>query len=124
MPRPLKERRICCSPTAYYFKPAGIPMRILQEVEISWDELEAIRLADLLGLYHDEAAEQMKVSRPTFGRILKSGREKIADSIINGKAIHIPEIMPDNITNTIKNSEPCGHTKDKSNCPHCSDKEN
>jgi len=53
------------------------------------DELETIRLADFEGLYHEQAAEQMNISRSTFGRILDSARRKVADAIINGKALNI-----------------------------------
>jgi predicted DNA-binding protein (UPF0251 family) len=53
------------------------------------DELETIRLADFEGLYHEQAAEQMNISRATFGRILDSARRKVADAIINGKALNI-----------------------------------
>ncbi len=71
------------------FKPAGIPARDLEAVVLALDELEALRLADLLGLYQDEAAGRMGVSRPTFGRIVESGRRKVADALVRGKALVI-----------------------------------
>jgi uncharacterized protein len=89
MSRPKKTRCIGCSPNTSYFKPKGIPIFQLEEVLLSLDELEAIRLADYEGLYHEKAAEQMNISRPTFGRILDSARRKVADAIINGKALQI-----------------------------------
>lgn len=89
MPRPKKERKINCDPTANYFKPRGIPLRELEEVILEHDELEAIRLADKEGLCHEECAEKMEISRPTFGRILKKARNKIAVSLLDGKAIKI-----------------------------------
>ncbi|MGD8781416.1 MAG: DUF134 domain-containing protein [Ignavibacteria bacterium] len=89
MSRPKKHRKTCCNPEAYYFKPRGIRMCKLQEVNLEKDELEAVLLADKHNLSHEEAAEKMKISRATFGRILKSARNKIADGIINGKAIVI-----------------------------------
>ena len=89
MGRPKKNRTISCNPGAYYFKPRGIPLTELDAVQIGKDEIEAIRLADLLSLSHEEAASKMQVSRATFGRIVKSARSKIADSILNGKAIEI-----------------------------------
>lgn len=89
MPRPKKHRTTNCDPAANYFKPRGIPMSDLTEEILEKDELEAINLADLKGLSHEESAARMKVSRATFGRILKSARSKIADCIINGKAIKI-----------------------------------
>jgi uncharacterized protein len=120
MPRPEKKRRISVNPLVYYFKPSGISLNNLEEVSLSWDELEAVRLADFLGLYQDEAALRMKISRPTFGRILKNGRNKIADSLINGKAISLPETIPDNITGNFKKCKNCGCRRKKPECPRCS----
>ena len=70
--RPKKCRRINCDITAKYFKPRGIPISDLEEVELLVDEFEAIRLADHEGLYHEEAAKKMNISRATFGRILET----------------------------------------------------
>jgi len=64
-------------------------MHELEEVVLEKDELEAIKLADLDGLKHEEGADKMNISRATFGRILERARNKIAGSIINGKAIRI-----------------------------------
>ncbi|MEJ2104503.1 MAG: DUF134 domain-containing protein [Ignavibacteriaceae bacterium] len=91
MPRPRKQRRICCNPTSDYFKPRGIPMYRLQEIIIDHAELEALRLADLLAYSHEKAANEMKISRATFGRIVEVARRKVADGILNGKAIRINE---------------------------------
>ena len=89
MPRPFKCRRVCCDPTADYFKPRGIPVSELQEICLALDELEAIRLADINGMYQEEAAKMMNVSRQTFGNIIESAHKKIADAIVNGKALKI-----------------------------------
>ena len=89
MSRPFKCRHIGCEPGTTYFKPRGIPLLELQDVVLTVDEFEAIRLADLEGLYQAEAAKKMKISRQTFGNIISSARGKIADAIINGKAIKI-----------------------------------
>lgn len=89
MPRPFKCRRIECRPGTNYFKPRGIPLINLEEVNLTMDEFEAIRLADLEGLYQEEAAEKMKISRQTFGNIINSAHKKIADSIVNAKALKI-----------------------------------
>jgi uncharacterized protein len=89
MSRPKKERCIRCQPNALYFKPRGIPLIQLEEVGLSLDELEAIRLADYEGLYHEQAAEKMKISRPTFGRILGEARRKLAETLVEGKALRI-----------------------------------
>jgi predicted DNA-binding protein (UPF0251 family) len=61
----------------------------LQEVRLARDELEAIRLADLEGLHQADGAVRMGVSRPTFGRILKRGRRKVARAVIRGEALRI-----------------------------------
>ena len=70
-------------------KPAGIPARELEELILGFDEAEALRLADLQGLYQEAAARSMGVSRQTFGRIVESARRKLADALLNGKAIRI-----------------------------------
>jgi len=70
-------------------KPAGVPARELDEVILGFDEAEALRLADLEGLYQEAAARSMGVSRQTFGRIVESARRKAADAILNGKALRI-----------------------------------
>ena len=89
MPRPKKNRKTNCDPAAYYFKPRGIPMMELEENILEKDELEALKLADYDNLSHEEGAEKMNISRTTFGRILKCARNKIAESILLGKAIKI-----------------------------------
>lgn len=89
MPRPIQPREIESLPTVRWFKPAGVPLHDLEEVVLTLDEMEAIRLADAEGLYQEQVAEQMKVSRPTVGRILSSAREKIARALVEGKAIRL-----------------------------------
>ncbi len=89
MARPLCPRLIAHSPPATYFKPAGIPLYDLQEIELGADELEAVRLADDEDLYHTEAAQRMKVSRQTFDRILRRAHRKIASALVQGHALRI-----------------------------------
>ena len=89
MPRPCCLRRIGFRPCAGFFKPAGIPMHVLEQVTLALDEVEALRLADLKGLYQEKAAEQMNVSRSTFARIVEKARRKVADALIHGKALRI-----------------------------------
>jgi predicted DNA-binding protein (UPF0251 family) len=89
MPRPLKCRRVAFIPGVTYFKPAGIPMRSLGEVQLSLEEAEALRLKDLEGMEQAPASERMNVSRPTFQRVLASARRKVADALLNGKAVRI-----------------------------------
>ena len=72
-----------------YFKPRGIPLSSLEEEELFPDELEALKLHDVDGLDQIEAAKKMKVSQPTFGRILNAAYKKVANAVITGKAIRI-----------------------------------
>jgi len=89
MPRPVSERRLGAPIAPRVMKPAGIPARVLEEVLLGFDEAEALRLADLEGLYQEAAARSMGVSRQTFGRIVEMARHKVADAILNGKALRI-----------------------------------
>jgi predicted DNA-binding protein (UPF0251 family) len=89
MARPRNCRRVGLMPGSDYFKPRGIPLSMLEEVILTVDEFEAIRLADLDGLYQEQAAEKMKVSRPTFGRIIEAAHKKMADALVKGKALKI-----------------------------------
>jgi uncharacterized protein len=89
MSRPQCCRRVAGKPIASVFHPAGIPVRVPDEIVLALDEFEAIRLADLEGLYQEQAAERMSVSRPTFGRILAAAHRKVADALSNGKTLKI-----------------------------------
>jgi len=127
MGRPKKYRKIKCNPGAMYFKPRGIPMNYLDEIILEADEVEAIRLGDLKGLSQEEAAEKMKISRPTFGRIINRARIKIADGILNGKALRISEDLAGKLSDTLLfTCKGCGYkTRVKRNnildvCPKCS----
>jgi len=71
------------------FKPAGVPASQLVEIVLEIDELESVRLADLEGLYQEDAAEQMNVSRQTFGRIVSSARKKVAQALVQGMSLRI-----------------------------------
>ncbi len=89
MPRPRRIRRIFFEPDATYFKPAGVLMNNLQESILTKDELETIRLIDYENLSQTKVAKKMKISQPTLSRLLTSARKKIADGLINSKAIKI-----------------------------------
>jgi predicted DNA-binding protein (UPF0251 family) len=89
MARPTNCRRVGSFPESTYFKPRGIPLTMLEEVVLTVDECEAIRLADLESLYQQQAAEKMKVSRQTFGRIIESAHRKVAEALVKGKALKI-----------------------------------
>ena len=87
--RPRKIRHIGFNPQTTYFKPQGIPLRSLEEINLTVDELEAVRLKNYKLLEQIECAKKMKISQSTFQRILHAANQKIADALINGKAIKI-----------------------------------
>jgi predicted DNA-binding protein (UPF0251 family) len=89
MVRPRKCRFVCHEPGITYFKPRGIPINRLEEIELTVDELEAVRLKDLEELEQEEAANLMGISQPTFHRLLNTARKKISEAIIKGKALKI-----------------------------------
>ena len=124
MPRPPCCRRVEGNPAASIFKPAGIPARVLEEVTMSLDEFEAIRLADFEGLYQDQAAERMRISRPTFGRIVEVARRKVAEALVHGKALKI-EGGPVRFARHRRGRCPACErewnepVKDRAACPYC-----
>ena len=71
MARPFKCRNVCCDPDSLCFKPAGIPSNKLEKIEMTMDELEALRLADHEHKYQEDAAKSMGISRQTFGNIIE-----------------------------------------------------
>ena len=89
MPRPMKLRQVTGIPAVTFFKPAGVPMSALEMVTLAFEEVEAIRLKDIEALHQEECAGRMGVSRATFHTILESARGKLADAILNGKAIQV-----------------------------------
>jgi predicted DNA-binding protein (UPF0251 family) len=89
MSRPRHCRRVGYQPQVTYFKPAGIPVVNLEEIILTVDEFEAIRLKDLESLEQEECAKKMAISQPTFHRLIVSARGKIANAMVNGKAIKI-----------------------------------
>lgn len=103
MPRPHKCRLIHIKPPSKAFKPLGIPTSSLKSVELKLDELEAVVLTDLKGLYHEEAAERMNISRATFSRVIQKARKKIAEALVEGKLLVINggnvTMCPKEITN-------------------------
>lgn len=126
MPRPPKNRCISADPAATVYKPRGIPLWMLEKQELGWDELEAVRLADLEGLYHEEAAMRMGISRATFGRVLASARRKIADALIHGKSIVFQGGHVTSNQSRVFECETCTRTFElpfgtgrPEQCPHC-----
>lgn len=89
MVRPKKQRLVSFDPDVTYFKPRAVPLSQLQEVDLPIEELEAIRLKDLEGLEQKEVARRMGISQPTLHRLLLSARRKIAQALVEGKAIRI-----------------------------------
>jgi predicted DNA-binding protein (UPF0251 family) len=126
MPRPLKCRWIGKLPNGITFMPLGFPSRRNGFVELQLDELEALRQAHLNGKTQEEGADDMGVSRSTFGRILESVHKKLADALVNRKTIII-EGGP--VTMDIRHFQcrDCGHdweepfgTGRPNKCPECS----
>jgi predicted DNA-binding protein (UPF0251 family) len=89
MPRPRRCRRVGFLPGVNFFKPAGVRVTELEEVVLTVDEYESVRLKDMEGLDQAECAKKMKISQPTFHRLVISARKKIAEAIVKGKAIRI-----------------------------------
>ena len=87
MPRHKIPRCIKFNPDVVYFKPQGIPLRLLEEVVLKADELEALKLYEVDGLEQVQAAGKMQISQPTFARILASANKKVVEALIGGKAI-------------------------------------
>ncbi len=126
MPRPYKRRFVSAEPNTTYYKPRGIPIGTIGEVVLNIDEFEAIRVKDLEGMPQKDAAQRLKVSQPTLHRILKSAHTKIAEALVNGKALRIeggPYQLPSErqfwcFTCQHRWSEPFGTGRPKQ-CPRC-----
>lgn len=125
MSRPPKCRRVEFMPELTFFKPAGVPLRDLEEISVTVEELEAIRLKDVEGLEQEACAERMGISRPTYHRILSSARAKVARALVEGKAIRVEGGHFKIIMKRFK-CEQCGHEwettcgKERGGCPKCS----
>ena len=89
MVRPRIRRHLRFNPNVRYFKPQGIPMRHLEEIILESDELEAVKLYEVDELDQKTAAKKMGISQPTFARTLDRANKKIAEALIEGKAIRI-----------------------------------
>ncbi len=89
MPRPRRRRRVRGKPKKDCFKPAGTRKKDLEEVILTLDEAEALRLKDKEELAQKEAAKKMDVSQPTFNRILRSARKKVSEAVLDGKVLRI-----------------------------------
>ncbi|MBU3905109.1 MAG: DUF134 domain-containing protein [Nanoarchaeota archaeon] len=91
MPRPRKGRNIRFRAKSNYYKPAGIPIRELEEIVMSKEEMEALRLKNSEDLDQGEASKKMNISQPTFHRTLTGAYKKITEALVKGKAIRIED---------------------------------
>ncbi len=130
MARPQRRRRIGTLPANSIFKPAGVPARELDEVVLTVDEFEALRLADFEGLYQEQAAERMGVSRQTFGRIVEAARKKVAQALVKGMALRIEGGQVEMDKMGAFECADCGHqwevpfgTGRPEDCPSCQSKD-
>lgn len=106
MPRPKRCRRIGFTPGITYFKPQGVPMSMMEQVDLSLDELEAVRLKYLEEKDNEEGAKEMKISSSTFQRLITSALKKMTDGLVNGKAMKIHKTIDFNYPNLTKNNMP------------------
>lgn len=89
MPRPRKQRHLLRQPKPSIFKPAGVPLENLRVIRLLPEELEALRLTDLVNLSQAEAAQQIGVSRSTFQRMLTSARRLVTMALVEGQALQV-----------------------------------
>ncbi len=128
MARPQKNRKVNTPPLFTNFKPAGISAKDLEQVVLSLDEFEAIRLSDFLGMSQEEAAGEMEISRPTFTRLIEVARKKLSDFLINGKNLRL-EGGNIHFRQNILKCNTCGHmfhislSTEIIHCPHCGSSE-
>jgi len=125
MPRPRKLRFVYQPPIYTSFKPMGVRINELEQVSLSLDEFEAIRLTDYLGKEHSEAADEMEISRSTFTRLIEKARNKVAAFLIEGRHLYI-EGGDVHFRGNILHCQHCGHMfktdfdKITTVCPACS----
>ena len=89
MPRPFRLRRVGFHPHITHFKPAGVRLAGLEEVVLTIDEFEAIRLKDYEDLDQTAAAKKMNISQPTFARLLDTARKKVAQALTEGRILQV-----------------------------------
>ena len=125
MPRPKNNRMVKEPPLFTEFKPTGIAGKNLYKRQLNIDEFEAIRLADFIGMSHEEAAAEMDISRSTFSRLIDSARHKVSNFLIKGELLTIDGgniHFKGNIISCLD----CGHTfrtnidREINQCPSCS----
>ena len=126
MPRPKCCRQIGVMPGKTCFQPEGAVPPSFEEVHLTLDEYEAIRLADLEGLYQEQAASRMNISRQTFGRIVEAAHRKVADVLVNGKVLKIEGGSVSLKAGKLLRCPLCSREvnpdcqkRNETNCPHC-----
>jgi len=128
MPRPQKNRIVKQPPPYASFKPSGVARRDLQQIFLSLDEYEAIRLADFLQMEHENASLEMGISRSTFSRLLEKARNKVSCFLIKGRELCISGGSV-HFKNNIIRCETCNDTfntgfeKEINFCPKCGSKD-
>ena len=124
MPRPQKKRSVHRPPVYSGFKPIGVTTRFLDDLTLSLDEFEAIRLADYQGKDHSESAGEMEISRSTFSRLVERARRKVAQFLVEGKHLQI-EGGEVHFERNLMQCDDCGHLlkmafdADTTRCPDC-----
>jgi uncharacterized protein len=126
MPRPKCCRQIVAMPGKTCFHPEGATASSFTEVFLTIDEYEAIRLADFEGLYQEQAASRMNISRQTFGRIIEEARRKVADVLVHGKVLKIEggsismkAGRPVRCPRCRRTFSPDCNKRTEMSCPHC-----
>ncbi|MGM5482298.1 MAG: DUF134 domain-containing protein, partial [Nanobdellota archaeon] len=123
MPRPRRCRRISSNPCFYFFKPAGVGLKSISEKILTIDEYEALRLKDYNGLGQNECSQKMEISQPTFHRLLLQARQKVADCLVNGKAIKIEKSQSEDFHTCTECSRQIYKSKSRKypikKCPEC-----
>lgn len=124
VPRPFKPRRVSSMPHVTFFKPSGIPMTLLEEIVLTVDELEALRLKDLEGFEQYDCASRMNVAQSTLQRILVSARAKVTRAIVEGKALRIQggvfSLHDERFCPRCKKKIAISPLEEKGDCPECS----
>ena len=87
MPRPRKRRKLRHQPKSAVYKPLGAPLKSLERITLLYEELEALRLADLEGRHQADAAHHMGVSRSTFQRVVNEARRKVAQALVTRRRL-------------------------------------
>lgn len=124
MPRPQKKRSVRRPPLHAGFKPTGVRARFLEDLDLTLDEFEAIRLADYQGKDHSESAGEMGISRSTFSRLVERARNKVARFLIEGRHLRIDGGAVHFQGNLLR-CEDCGHLartpldSNTKRCPDC-----